>query len=91
MLHPARVVADHLLTRRTPAEAGLRAWKTIGKRPWAGLSHGASGIALALHRLGARTGERALLDAATEAFSAEDSLFSEVNASGGHRDRKSVV
>lgn len=45
--------------------------------PMTGLSHGASGIALALLELYARTGGRRLLDVARGAFAFEDGLFIE--------------
>src|SRR3984885_1552587 len=55
----ARAVAagDHVLRHRTGAP-GRRAWKNFADVPLTGMAHGAAGIALALVRLQAASGER---------------------------------
>jgi lantibiotic modifying enzyme len=77
----ARAVAcaEHLLARRTAdRESGLRGWATLTPGvPYAGFAHGTSGIAHALLRLYARTGDRRLYDAAMEGFGFERSLYRE--------------
>lgn len=46
---------------------GHRTWHTVGEAPIPGFAHGTSGIAYALARLGAATGEDRFADAAREA------------------------
>jgi len=58
-----------------PHRANRRASREPGSRPWTGLSHGASGMALALYELHAVTGKQVLLDTALAAFAWEDHLF----------------
>ncbi len=67
---------EHLVRRRADAD-GHRAWLTVASRPLTGFSHGAAGIAYALARLHALTGERSYLDAAIEGIEFERSVFSE--------------
>jgi lantibiotic modifying enzyme len=74
----------HLVASRTAGESGLRAWSTFRGRRLAGFAHGVAGIACALLRLYAATGEAAFRDAAAEAIRYEDGLFSP--ASGNWRD-----
>ena len=52
-------------------------WRTrmASERPLAGISHGVGGIALALTRLGAVTGEQRFLDAGLEGFAGERAQF----------------
>ncbi len=66
---------QHLLQARTESRAGLRAWSTLDGKMLTGFSHGAAGIAYALLRLYAVTGDRALLAAAQEGIAYEDSVF----------------
>jgi len=74
-LRRAAACAAHLLRRAAAAE-GLRVWKSDSfARPLCGFSHGASGIAAALIRLHARTGDPALAEAAHEALAYERGLF----------------
>jgi type 2 lantibiotic biosynthesis protein LanM len=66
----------HLLRRRIPACHAGRAWKTRWPRPLTGFSHGAAGIAYALLRLYAVTGDRIWRDAAEEGICYERGTFS---------------
>jgi type 2 lantibiotic biosynthesis protein LanM len=76
VLHKASVCAGHLLRHRVEAANGLRVWKSGSfDRPLCGFSHGASGVAAALLRLYARTGDYALAAAAHEALAYERRLF----------------
>ena len=72
----ARAVAagDHVLRHRTGAP-GRRAWKNFADVPLTGMAHGAAGIALALVRLHAASGERRFLDGANEALAYERSVY----------------
>jgi lantibiotic modifying enzyme len=61
-----------LMERRTvDAETGLGVWITRNGRAETGFAHGQSGIACALLRIAAATGEAALADAAAEALEHE--------------------
>jgi len=71
----ATACAAHLLARRVSRQGGPRAWPGPGHPPLSGFAHGASGIACALLRLYARTGDEGLRDAALEGFAYERSLF----------------
>jgi type 2 lantibiotic biosynthesis protein LanM len=73
----ARAVAagEHLLRERS-GEPGRRAWCIRTERALTGFAHGAAGIALALQRLYAVTGNVAFRDAAREAIAYERSVFS---------------
>ena len=69
LLAQAGACARHLLAHRTVDPAsGLRVWLTRGERGELGIAHGAAGIAFALLRLHARTGDAELLEAAEEAM-----------------------
>lgn len=86
-LHAARPAApvleaavrcgDHLLARGQRMERGL-GWvmPLAGPIPLAGFSHGAAGIAWALLRLAAASGESRFRDTALEALAYERSLYS---------------
>jgi lantibiotic modifying enzyme len=74
-LERAAACGRHLLARRVPSVAGFRAWPTAGDRLLTGFSHGAAGIAYALLRLAAATGEYAFRDAAEEAVIYERSVY----------------
>ncbi len=63
---------EHLLDHRTGTPAS---WPTGDGRRLAGLAHGASGIALALHRLTSRCGAPRFAAAADEALDYEHTLF----------------
>ena len=65
-----------LLEARVSVHGLPAAWPTLGGRQLAGFSHGASGIAHALLRLHAATGERAFLEAATDGIAFERQLYS---------------
>jgi len=67
---------EHLVRSRADADSH-RAWLTVAPRPLTGFSHGAAGIAYALARLHALTGDRSYLDAAIEGIEFERSVFSE--------------
>lgn len=76
VLATARLCGEHLLRQRRTSAQGFEAWSSIaGAPPLAGFSHGAAGIACALARLHARTGEAAYLEAARGAIDYERSLF----------------
>jgi lantibiotic modifying enzyme len=66
----------HLLATRTPSAAGYRAWAAPDGKLLTGFSHGAAGIAYALLRLHALSGDPELLEAAREAIAYERSVFS---------------
>ena len=75
-LRQAAACAAHLLRHRVAAADGLRVWKSESfAKPLCGFSHGVSGIAAALFRLYARTGDPALPAAAHEALAYERGLF----------------
>lgn len=76
----ARACGDELCARAVRQD-GLCSWKTLETTgldapPLTGFSHGASGLALALLELHARTGSAPLLETARGAFAYEDSFFS---------------
>ena len=74
-LELAMACANHLLRTRAPHEGSARAWWVGGQAPRNGFAHGASGIATALLRLHARTGNDTLREAALEAFEYERELW----------------
>lgn len=76
VLERAVVCGRHLLARRQPSPSGHRSWITADGRFTTGMSHGAAGIAYALLRLHALTGDTELVEAAREAIAYEDSVFS---------------
>ncbi len=67
---------DHLIARAQPMARGI-AWQTKMKatKPLTGLSHGASGMGLALMELAALTGEARFRKAAIDAIAYERSTF----------------
>lgn len=84
----ARWCGDHLLARALPMAAGI-GWASGRHPPTTGLSHGAAGIALALARLAAATGEPRYAAAAAEARAFEDWAFDA--AQGNWRDLREGV
>lgn len=76
VLSLARACGERLLTARSPEGEQPRAWATVDGQRLTGFSHGAAGIALALLRLHAATGEAVWRDAALEAIAYESALFS---------------
>lgn len=79
---------EHLLqqARRMPTGIG---WQVASTSPLAGLSHGAAGIALALHRLYRHTGEERYLQAVRQALAFEETLFDPAQANW--EDRRDAV
>jgi type 2 lantibiotic biosynthesis protein LanM len=75
-LDRAVLCGQHLIQNRATTDAGLRAWPTIGGRLLTGFSHGAAGIAYALLRLYAVTGDADFLCAAEDGFAYERRQFS---------------
>ncbi|HLL84676.1 MAG TPA: lanthionine synthetase LanC family protein, partial [Longimicrobium sp.] len=71
----AAACAHHLLRRSVSHQGRPRAWPGPGHPPLSGFAHGASGIACALLRLYARTGDEALRRAALEGLEYERGLF----------------
>lgn len=73
----ARRCGEHLVTRAEPQTRGL-GWPMpmAGSRALAGISHGVAGIALALLRLDAATGDHRFRDAALAGLEYERSLYS---------------
>lgn len=71
-LETAAACARHLLARRLP---GAPAWAAPGRPPEAGFAHGAAGIAYALLRFAARTGDGEARAAAVAAIAFERSLL----------------
>lgn len=71
-----RDAADTLMSRATRSSDGL-AWTTAmpAQRPLTGISHGASGAALALMTAGNLLGDNALVDGGFDALSYERSAF----------------
>lgn len=71
-----RFAADTLVSRATRSHEGL-AWATamLAKRPLTGISHGASGIALALVTAGELLDDTALVDRGLDALTYERSTF----------------
>lgn len=67
-----RVAGDHLVARAVRIEGGLGWWTPIAAHhPLTGISHGASGMALALMRAGTVLNERRFTDAARAALDYE--------------------
>jgi lantibiotic modifying enzyme len=64
-----------LLEHRISSDNAPRAWKTIYEKPLTGFAHGAAGIAYALLRLYAVTGDSAYKEAAQEAIDYERMHF----------------
>jgi type 2 lantibiotic biosynthesis protein LanM len=76
ILEVAIQCGERLLARAEPWGPGL-GWRTrlAADRPLAGISHGVGGIALALLRLGAASGDRRFLDAGLAGFAGEREQF----------------
>lgn len=74
LLARAILCGEHLLNERC-GEPGLRAWQTFAQRPLTGFAHGAAGVALALLRLHAATGDARFREAAREALAYERSVY----------------
>jgi type 2 lantibiotic biosynthesis protein LanM len=74
-LEYAAARGDHLLATRTSVDDGLRSWAGEDGTMLTGLSHGAAGIALALLRLSAATGDAKYRDGALEAVEWENARF----------------
>ncbi len=68
---------DHLIAKARPMESGI-GWRLdkAGTKPLTGFSHGSAGMAWALLKLAALTGEERFRTAALEAIAYERSLFS---------------
>ncbi len=67
---------DHLLEHKVDVGPDRCGWKTpLSPNPLTGISHGAAGIAYALTRLAAVTGEERFLSAATQGMAYERSLY----------------
>lgn len=66
---------DHLLNGRVPSSTGPRVWPTLDGKLFSGFSHGAAGIAYALLRLNAETGDTKYKVAACEAMDYERSIY----------------
>ncbi len=73
-LEKAVMCGDHLLNQRELASTGHRTWRCLDTF-LTGFSHGAAGIAYALLRLFAKTGEQRFWEAALEAIEYERSVF----------------
>jgi type 2 lantibiotic biosynthesis protein LanM len=65
----------HLLNRSERQAGGAWAWRTVARAPLTGLSHGAAGIAYALLRLWAATGDDRFRAAAVGALTYERTRF----------------
>lgn len=76
VLEIAAQCGERLLDRAEPWGPGL-GWRTrlATEKPSAGISHGVGGIALALTRLGAVTGDRRFLNAGLAGFAGERERF----------------
>jgi type 2 lantibiotic biosynthesis protein LanM len=76
VLEIASQCGERLLDLAEPWGPGL-GWRTrlASENPLAGISHGVGGIALALTRLGAATGDRRFLDAGLAGFAGERERF----------------
>ncbi|MCG8422978.1 MAG: type 2 lantipeptide synthetase LanM family protein [Proteobacteria bacterium] len=77
LLDIARACGERLITGATRQAHGI-GWvmRIAGPRPLAGISHGAAGVALALLRLGAATGDQRFHRTAEQALAFEHSLYS---------------
>lgn len=89
-LERARACGDRLLGGRTEV-GGHRVWLTNADQPLTGFSHGSAGIAYALARLAAVTGESRYAEAVREALAFEAELYDPDRANWAHgwssRDR----
>jgi type 2 lantibiotic biosynthesis protein LanM len=75
VLDKAITCGRHLVQARTESKTGWRAWPSMDTTLLTGFSHGAAGIAYALLRLYAVTGDGDLSAAAQEGIAYEDSVF----------------
>jgi type 2 lantibiotic biosynthesis protein LanM len=76
LIEQALGCGHHLLQQRVATQCGARSWPGLKKRPLTGFSHGAAGIAYALLRLYTVSGQNVFREAAEEAVSFEQDLFS---------------
>ena len=74
ILEGARACGEHLLTRSVPVGGGI-GWRSGRHPPTTGMSHGAAGVALALRRLAAVTGDLRFAQAADAALAFEENMF----------------
>jgi lantibiotic modifying enzyme len=75
VLDVASACGRHLLKHQQPGPEGGAAWKSRKGDMLAGFAHGASGVALALVRLGRLVNDQTLVVAAERALEFEDSLY----------------
>ena len=75
ILARAAACGCHLVDRQVESEHGGRAWPTLGGKILTGFSHGAAGIAYALLKLHALTGDDDFRRAALAGIAYEQSLF----------------
>ena len=75
-LQRAVACGDHLLAQRSAGSDGRMRWETFEGRAICGFAHGNAGIAFALLRLFAASGETRFRDGAFEAIAFENSAFS---------------
>ena len=71
----ARRCAEHLLRHRVDIAGRPGGWPANASPPRSGFAHGSTGIAFALVRLAARTGEAELADAALRGIAFEDASY----------------
>ena len=76
ILEKAIACGQHLLSTQISIDGSPRAWKTTEEKPLTGFSHGAAGIAYALLRLYAVTGDLTYKKAASEGIAYECGVFS---------------
>lgn len=75
VLEAALACGRHLLAQQQPGADAGAAWQSRQGDMLAGFAHGASGIALALARLGRLVNDQTLFDAVERALEFEDSLY----------------
>jgi type 2 lantibiotic biosynthesis protein LanM len=75
VLDRARLCGDHILARQRITDGRRGGWIGVEGRELSGFSHGASGIAYALTRLHAHTGEADVLEAARAGTTSERQFF----------------
>jgi class II lanthipeptide synthase len=75
ILDRAIACGRHLVVSRMSGPSESRAWPTISGKLLTGFSHGVAGIAYALLRLYAATGDEIYREAAAEGIAYEDSMF----------------
>ena len=74
LLDRAITCGQHLLDSRVEYD-GVRVWETTTDRPYTGFSHGVSGIAYALVRLGKAVDQPRFVDGGLEALAYEDERY----------------